>query len=418
MRSDFTLAARSENSALSSAPLECGGSIRYNRLMAHIFDYLAWRGDLSFRQSPLNPVDALIFSQLSYLAFDNIVPAPGEDSEISISQAAQIFTKKHEKNALDGFIMFKDDPEFLKTLGKTNRFKDCILHSYVNHIDEKLEKQFSAVCVYMEPETFVVFRGTDVSLVGWKEDLNMSFTDAVPAQLEAVSYLETAAENTTGPLLVGGHSKGGNLAVYAASSAAKKIHRRITAIYSFDAPGFHRHLIESDGFREIKEKITLYIPQSSVVGMLFEHGKDSVVIKSSEYGLLQHELYSWEITCNDMVRLDTLTQSSRFVDNTLKDWMNSMDYEHRRQFIEALYTILSATQAKSVFDFGTDWFKTAGKMIQTLGNIDNSTKKVIKRTITALFKAAKNNFEAMLEPAVKLKTQRLRRASGSGRKSN
>ena len=368
------------------------------RKMAKIFDYLSWRGDLNFKQTPFNPVDALILCQLSYLPFDNIVPSPGRQAAISISQAALIFAEMEGKKALGGYIIFRDDPEFLKILGRSSRYKDCILHSYVNHIDEEQEKQFSAICIDIGRKTFISYRGTDVSIVGWKEDLNMSFSDAVPSQLEAASYLEAAAGNIKGPLLIGGHSKGGNLAVYAASSCSKKTCSRIKGIYSFDAPGFHHRLIKSEGFQRIQERINLFIPQSSVIGLLFEHGKDFTVIKSSQTGLLQHELYTWEVLHNDLVKLDELTQGSRFVDKTLKDWINGLDYGQRRVFIEALYDIFNATQAKSLIDLGTDWFKSAGKILHTLGNVDNSTKKVIRKTLAALFEAARNNFDTLLEP--------------------
>ncbi|MCL2880023.1 MAG: DUF2974 domain-containing protein [Treponema sp.] len=364
--------------------------------MANIFDYLAWRGDLSFGQAPFNPVDAMIFCQLSYLPFDAIVPSPADDSGITVTEAAKIFIRKQEKDELGGDIIFRDDPGFLQVLGSTIRFRDCLLYRYVNHIDEEQEKQFSAVCINTGEFTFLAYRGTDVSLVGWKEDMNMSFIDGVPSQLEAVSYLENTAKQIKGNLILGGHSKGGNLAVYAASSAPEKIRKKIRHIYSFDAPGFHHRIIQSGGFREIKEKISLYIPQSSVVGLLFEHGKDFIVIKSSQSGILQHEMYTWELTYDDMVRLDTITRSSRFVDKTLREWIGGMDHEHREIFIDAMYTILNATQAKSVLDLGSDWFKASRKMIQTLGNIDDDTKKVIRRTIAALFEAARNNFSALL----------------------
>ena len=380
----------------------------YTDSMAHLFDYLAWRGDLSFAQDPFNPVDALIFCQLSYLPFDNIIPPPGGNAGISIAAAAEIFSQKHKKKALDGYIQFKDDPELLQTLGGSNRFKDCMLHSFVNNIDEAQEKQFCALCINNGEATGIAYRGTDVSLVGWKEDLNMSFIDVIPSQREAVSYLETIAHNTTGPLLVGGHSKGGNLAVYAASSAAHSIQKRIKRIYTLDAPGFDRRMIASEGYQKIKELIISYIPQSSVIGLLFEHGEDSTVIQSSQTGLLQHDLYSWELRYNDMVKLETLDQGSRFADKTLKGWINSMDTEHRQQFVEALFAILSATQAKSLLDLGSDWFNAAVKMLQSLGNIDPSTRKVIRRAISALFKAAKDNFDTLIDPQLLAKAPKFR----------
>lgn len=361
---------------------------------------------MSFRQSPLNTVDVLIFCQLSYLPFDNIVPPPNQNTSVSISDASHIFAVKHKKNALDGYVLFKEDPKFIDCLGQSNRYKDCKLYNYVNHIDEAQEKQFSAICINTETETFIAYRGTDVSFVGWKEDFNMSYTAIVPSQLEAVSYLEDAVKKIKGPLIIGGHSKGGNLAVYAASSCKEKARKRIQSIYALDAPGFHSHLIASDGFREIFDRINLYIPQSSVVGMLFEHGKDSTIIKSAQYGLMQHDLYSWEVTHNDLVKLDYLTQSSRFMDKTLREWIGGMDYKHRREFSEALFEIFNATEAKSLVGLGSDWFKAAGKMIQNLGNIDNSTKKIVRRTINALFKAASHNINTLLKVQKTSKTKK------------
>jgi hypothetical protein len=378
--------------------------------MANIFDYLAWRGDLSFNQSPFNPVDAMIFCQLSYLPFDNIVPVPDKRKKITLSAAARLFRKKHEKNTLDGFLIFKDDPDFLELLGRSSRFMDCILHSYVNHIDEELEKQFSAVCIDTGAFTFIAYRGTDVSLVGWKEDLNMSFSDAVPSQLEAVSYLEESARRISGPLLIGGHSKGGNLAVYAASSCKKNTCNRVKNIYSFDAPGFHRRLIAGDGFQRILNRINLFIPQFSIIGLLFEHGKDPVIVKSSQMGINQHDLYTWELIHNDLVRFNTQTRYSRFMDKTLKEWIGSLDYNHRREFTEALFLVLNATQAKSFVDISSDWLKASSRMIQTLGNIDNSTKKIIRKTIALLFEAAKKNINTLIKektPVKKAKPKKL-----------
>ena len=370
---------------------------------------------MTFRQSPFNPVDALIFCQLSYLPFDNIVPSPGEDAEIYISEAAQIFANKLEKKALGKHILFNCDPEFLKILGQSTRYKDCILHSYINIIDEAQEKQFSAMCVYTGLMTFIAFKGTDDSLVGWKEDFNMTFREAIPSQLEAVQYLEKESSFVKCPLVIGGHSKGGNLAVYAAASCSAKTEEKIQAVYTFDAPGFSGNLIASNGFKKVSDRIISYIPQSSVIGLLFEHGTDFTIIKSSKTGLMQHDLYSWELTHNDMVKLDSLTQRSRFMDKTLKEWMGSMDNKHRQEVAETLYTILHSAEVKSVFDLGDDWVASTGKMIRTLGNIDYSTKKIIKRTISSLFESASNNFD-LLEPKIIPKIKKLRKTIKAGGK--
>jgi hypothetical protein len=373
--------------------------------MGTIFDYLTWRGDLDFSRSPFNPVDNIILCQIAYLPFDGIVPGPDERADISIKDAAHILCRKlqDEDERAKLQLLFKEDPALISVLCDTNRFGNCRLRGYVNHIDTEKEIQFSALCINTGYGShFIAYRGTDVTFVGWKEDLNMSFSKVVPAQLAAVDYLAKMTKKIKGPfpkghLRIGGHSKGGNLAVYAASQCGKKIQRRITAVYSNDAPGFHESVIASEGFAAIKERIHTFIPQSSVVGMLFEHGNTYKTVKSSGNGLLQHELYTWEVTHNDMVYVDDITQGSRFVDKTLKDWIATLDNTRREQFIEALYTILRASQAKTIPELEHSWPKSAARMLQSLGDIGEPTQNLIKTTLAALFHAARNNINTLLQ---------------------
>jgi hypothetical protein len=364
--------------------------------MANIFDYLSWRGDLTFEQSPFNPVDNIIFSQLTYLSWDGIVPGPDEDTGITIAQAAEIFEKKLDDDSLHGPIIFKEDPSLINILGKSDRFKNCKLYDYVNQVDTIQEKQFSALCINLGASTLIAYRGTDVSVVVWKEDFKMNFSAAIPAQIEAVAYLEKAAAKTTGPLLLGGHSKGGNLAIYAASSCAKDIQDRITAIYSNDAPGFHGRFLESDGYREVRQRIYSFVPQTSVVGLLFEHGNDYTVVKSTQKGLLQHDQYTWQITHNDMVRVDSVDQGSRFINKTLREWISSLDDEHIRVFSDTLFGVLNDAEIESFTEFGEDWLNATGRVIQSYGHIDPVIKKNIGKVLAALFKAATNNINTLL----------------------
>ena len=368
--------------------------------MANLFDYLTWRGDLDFYQSPFNAVDNVIFSQLTYLPMDGIVPGPGEKEGISISLAMNIFGEKLKNDPdFKTHLMYKEDPDFINALGSSNRFGNCHLFGYVNHIDTNREIQFSAVCIHTRDDSsFIAFRGTDFTLVGWKEDFNMSFKDVIPAQIEAVNYLEKMASTIKDPLRIGGHSKGGNLAVYASAFCNKKVQQRITEIYSNDAPGFNETVIKSESFNAVKERIHPFVPQSSVVGMLLEHGCNYSVIKSSQFGLLQHILYSWEVTHNNLVYVDKVDIGSQFVDKTLRDWINNLDNEHREQFFDSLYSILCASEAKSIHELEKSWFKAAGRMIKSLGNIDESTKAIIRKTLAELLIAARRNIDTLLKP--------------------
>jgi hypothetical protein len=364
--------------------------------MANIFDYLSWRGDLTFEHSPFNPVDNIILSQLVYLSFDGIVPGPDKDGGITLAQAADIYAKKQAKNNLHGPVIFKEDPLLLDILSKADRYKNCKLYDYVNQIDIVQEKQFAALCIDLGASTFIAYRGTDVSVVGWKEDFKMSISVVIPAQIEAVSYLEKAASKTTNLLMLGGHSKGGNLAIYAASSCAKEIQNRIAAIYSNDSPGFHGKFFESDGYREVCQRIYSFVPQTSVIGLLFEHGNDYAVVKSKQKGILQHDLYTWEVTHNDLIRLDQVDQGSRFINKTLREWINSLDDEHIRVFSDTLFGVINDAEITSFTEFGEDWLNATGRVIQSYGHIDSDTKKNVGKVLSALFKAATNNINTLL----------------------
>jgi hypothetical protein len=367
--------------------------------MASIFDYLAWRGDLDFNVSPFNPVDNIIFTQLSYLTLDGIVPGPQEETSISIALAVRVFNEKLKSpEGIKLTSIFKDDPKLISALGASRRFGNCQLFGYINHIDTNREIQFAALGIYTSDDLcFIAFRGTDSSIVGWKENLNMCFKEVIPSQLEAVKYLEKMAARIKGPLRIGGHSKGGNLAIYAAANCSKKVQKRITDIYSNDAPGFHEKVISSEGFLAIKNRIRSYVPQSSIIGMFLGQGHKNIVIKSSQTGLLQHDLYSWEVTHNDLVHAEKTTVGSQFVNKTLREWMDNFDNVPREQFIEALYQILSVSDVKSTLDFEVAWFATACRMINSLKHIDVPTKKLLRKVIAELLRSAGRNIDTLMK---------------------
>jgi hypothetical protein len=367
--------------------------------MANIFDYIAWRGDLSFRKSPFNPVDNIILTHVAYFPFDGIVPGPEEKGGVTMAEAAKQAAAilERDSNAFGDRLIFKDDPALLAALGASERYGGLELAGFVNQIDLNAEKQFSALTILScDKAALVSYRGTDNTIVGWKEDFNMSFSTPVPAQLEAAAYLEKTAARIRGPLRVGGHSKGGNLAIYAAAFCDTRIRRRIKAVYSNDAPGFSKAVVSSPGYRAISGRIQSFVPQSAVVGMLFEHEEDYTVVKSAQTGLMQHDVYSWQVTRDDVERLDRVTEGSRFMDRTLKEWIGALSREELRQFSDTLYSILISTRADSLPKLSSSWLKNAGLMIQTFKDIDEPTRELIGKTLAALFRAARNNITTLL----------------------
>jgi len=365
--------------------------------MANMFDYLSWRGDLDFKAAPFNSVDNIILSQLSYFTLDGIVPSPEDKESVSIALAVRLFNEKSKEPGFKLTSQFKEDPDLIRALGASVRFGTCELFGFVNHVDTALEVQFSAFCISTnDNHCFVVFRGTDSSLVGWKEDFNMCFMDVIPSQILAVEYLEKMAPMIKGNLRIGGHSKGGNLAIYASSHCGRKIQKRIKTVYSNDAPGFSMNEIQKPGFIAIKEKIKSYVPQSSIIGMLMENGWKNNVIQSNGTGLMQHCLYLWEVSHNELSYADKITSGSRFISKIIHDWLYSHDNSQREYFIEALYHIINAADVKSTADFEHSWFSAAGRVLKSLNGVDESTKKIIRQTIMELFRAAGKNFDTFL----------------------
>ena len=362
--------------------------------MANVFDYLDWRGDLSFRHSPFNDVDNIIFSIIAYYPFDGIVGGGFGRACVPLPEAAKkLYQAAKDDEALQRLFTFgRRHLDFLLRLAGVPRYSGCRLCGYVNKVDVESEMQFAAITV-MIPDTpaYVSFRGTDTAIIGWKEDFNMILNDTIPAQIEAAAYLNTAAKHIRGKINSGGHSKGGNLAVYAAAFCGRSVQRRIKNVYSNDAPGFNKKIVSSDQYKNIEKKICCYIPESSVVGLLFEYTKDYKVVKSSETGIMQHDPFSWEITGKDMVYIEAVSKGSIFVNKTLMQWLESMDRKTRAVFVETLFTVLDKANIKSVHDFTGNALKNTVMLVKSLVNVDNESKNMLFKTFLVLFKIAKQN---------------------------
>ena len=351
--------------------------------MPNIVDYVVWRGDVTFSASPFNDIDALILTQLAMINFTGIIPSDISEGYMSLGDASDLYLadKKRESERMS-ILVPSETYVLLKKIAHTKRFEGIKLTAYVNHIDRVREKQFSALTAKIgDGSTLVVFRGTDDTIVGWKEDFNMSFMPTIPSQIEAVEYLDKVSKKVYGRIRVGGHSKGGNLSVYASAKCAPRAKKRIINIYNYDAPGFSREFFNSPEYKEISDKIKSVVPQSSVVGMLFENDGRYSVVKSAQSGLLQHDAFSWEILGPDFVLLEELTKESRDMTAVMNQWMAKMDIEARRKFVNAIYEILVSTKATTITELNDD--KAA--ILKALKNTDKETKKMVFKTLGLLF---------------------------------
>lgn len=348
--------------------------------MGSVFDYIDWRGDIPFGTLPVGEVDSLIFSQICYIDFKRIVPASPTAKPVGFLAAAKRYMQTHKSNPSNlGFIIPPETVSALTRAARSLRFGTTQLVGYVNKISDNEQKQFSALTFLIGRDTCVVaFRGTDDTIIGWKECFNMSFISPIPAQEEATKYLEAVADAfPTRKLYTVGHSKGGNLAVWSAVKCRPEVASRIVAVYNHDGPGFDRAFIESEAYAAMRERIHTLVPQSSVVGMLLEHEENYEVVQSTYTGLLQHNAFSWEVMGGRFVHIDSVTDESRRIDATLKKWLAEMSIEKRKQIIDSLYEILSSTNAKTLTELNAD--KLA--LVKAWNTLDVESRKVIRRII-------------------------------------
>ena len=356
--------------------------------MANMMDYIDWRGDLEFSEAKLNEVDNLILSELCYVDFEGIV-SPSFNKPILLRTAARKYLIRHRgEQAYLGAIVPPQIIALMAKASKSKRFGSIRVCGYINHVSDEDQTQFSAITYILDEKTiFVAYRGTDDTIVGWKENFNMSFMHPVPAQLEAVSYLEAADERREANIYVGGHSKGGNLAVYALAKCEKKTNERVVRAFNNDGPGFTREFMESIEYGNTREKIHTIIPQSSVVGMLLEHEERYEVVKSNQNGIFQHDALSWEVMGGSFIHLDEINEDSKFIDKTIKEWLADISANEREAFVDNLFDALSSTNAKTLTDLNTD----RKKILRAWGGLDPETRNTVFKYVKLLFKEKTKN---------------------------
>lgn len=351
--------------------------------MADLFDYLQWRGDLSFRQSPANRVDALIFSALSYISFGGSVEAMPE-VPISLKEAAEEFFRLPDQESR---CRVKSDLSLLMAAAETTRFGNVMLLQYRSLLVPEEETQFAAVTFLLDDNTgMITFRGTDYSLVGWKEDFNMSFQETIPSQRLALQYTTEIALKYIMPLRICGHSKGGNLAVFAAVKSEAEVRDRILAVYNNDGPGFTEYLLSDPNYKQMVPKIRTIIPQSSVIGMLLEHEEPYTIIKSKKIGLLQHDPYSWEVLGPDFLPMEEITADSRFLNQTIKTWLSGMTTEERNEVVDTVFDLLAIGDVDNVFEIIQP--KNIRNYLRTLSSNGN-IRRILSEEMMSLMEAAK-----------------------------
>jgi len=342
----------------------------------NMLDYIDWRGDITFEEKGFNEVDSLVFCELSYLDMDRVEAAhTGDGMTVAALYEAYAGLRPRPKPIMNDALIA------LRKAAISARFRDVIVKRYVNDVNPDEHAQFSAVTfIYREDEAYVAFRGTDDTLVGWREDFNMSFLSETYGQKAAVDYLNSVASETPDKLIVGGHSKGGNFAVYAAAFCDPDVREnRIVRVYSNDGPGFRKEVTDSEEYAAILPKIVKLVPESSLVGVLLGGKERCRYIKSEAKLFAQHDPYTWCVKGPRMEDAPDRSQVSVFMGDTIKNWLSGQDEEHRKTLVDVLFDSLETTGVDTVGDLNNAPMRIYTAFMKALSNVDGESKSSIQQ---------------------------------------
>ena len=340
----------------------------------------------SFEERPFCAVDSLVFAWLSYLRL------PGDMPELADWQGLDV-RELLRAECYQSMIGDLWDPErsraLLEAVAANPRYRGVRVCGYRAVSDATTTEQFAAATFrFPAGFSYLAFRGTDSTIVGWKEDFNMAFRCPVPSQVSAAHYVDEVADVTDGPLLCGGHSKGGNLAVYGSAMCSDAACTRIERAYSHDGPGFVEEFLSGGAFAGFSGRIDKTLPQSSIFGMMFETQEDYAIVESTEFSLLQHNPFSWVVNGCDFVYREHLSAGARYVDGSIREMLLTVAPDERERFIDALFSVLEATGAERFADIGSNMRESLPVMLQAAQGFDKDTRRFISQTVAAILKCA------------------------------
>ena len=346
--------------------------------MSTIFDYLKEVTYDSIYDRPFTELDVLALTELTYLPFGHIVPQ-GDTTGIPVrlSDAMELIERT------TNFIVTNQHLHLVDELATSKRFKNIKLLNYVDEYDPDVQKQFAAMTYRLTMDVYlVIFRGTDDTLIGWKEDFHMTYMDHVPAQKRAASYLQhVMKEFPKGRFMVAGHSKGGNLAAYACTYLPDYLFERVDAIYCYDAPGLNKAIIETEGYQRIAHLVHRFVPQGSIVGMMLEVPEPATIVKSRAFGgFAQHDAFTWMVEKDGFVTLDQTSPDSQQMDQTLKQWVQEVPDSQLKKFFDTFFGLFLDAGITSINDLmNLKNFSKIKDIFQNTQDLDPTEREMLER---------------------------------------
>ena len=346
--------------------------------MSTIFDYLDHVTYDSIYDRPFKELDVLALTELTYLPFDRIVPQGDTTNiEVRLSDATDLVDRTTD------FIVTDQHLQLVDSLATSKRFKNIKLLNYVDEYDIDVQKQFAAMTYRLTMDVYlVIFRGTDDTLIGWKEDFHMTYMDHIPAQRRAASYLQhVMKEFPKGRFMVAGHSKGGNLAAYACSYLPDQLFKQVDAIYCYDSPGLNKSIIKTEGYQRIVHLIHRFVPQGSIVGMMLEVPEPATIVKSRAFGgFAQHDAFTWMVEKDGFVTLDQTSPDSQQMDQTLKQWVQEVPDSQLKKFFDTFFGLFLDAGITSINDLmNLKNFSKIKDIFQNAQDLDPTEREMLER---------------------------------------
>lgn len=347
--------------------------------MANVMDYIKKYGDISFCDMPFGEADNVALCGMYYMPFDKVVSDSFEDEPVDYKTASdEIFELRGRKHTPVGLVLLKNISEQMVLMSKYKRFQEMKVVAAVRVYEKAPAVQFEAATFLLpDGKIVVLFKGTDDTLTGWKEDFDILTKKGIPSNRLSIEYLEKAAKNFDGNIIVCGHSKGGFIAQYAALYSSKEVRDRIEVVYNDDGPGFWDYsYLESETYAEMLPKYRHFVPQSSFIGMMLAHDNDYEIIKSNQIlGPLQHDLNSWQFSGKKLVRAEELTDMGKMNDGVLRDLVGGLNDESEKVLDTVLDKVLSGVNQTGLLDVKKNFVPALKGGVEAWRSLDRDTQK-------------------------------------------
>ena len=346
--------------------------------MAHLIDYLEKVENLTFDQEPLNILDKVCINEIGYLTYEKWLTASDLKKSINLHD----FAEGKELNPDYSFMVTKERVELAEAIVRSRRFASLSLSNYRSVLDKEVEKQFAAMIFSLSELDYhqLVFRGTDDSVIGWKEDFQLTYSREIPAHRSAMTFLEDHLPNLSGRTTVSGHSKGGNLALYSAVQSSTALREKIAELLLLDSPGLMKSLLEKPSYQELKARMTVIRPQDSVVGVMLYWDRPAQLVAAEGIGFAQHNALTWEVdlVANDFVYEDQSTELSQRLEETFQEWIETLPNQELKQVCDLVFDTILDSGIESLDDIGIQALPQIGQMLQEFGNLSDKQKKVLQ----------------------------------------